>query len=79
MNVTKRNTAEIIEIVKSYLASGQPRNYKLQVLDNGTRQDDDWWYVTVVPDRPGIAAGNQYGSRAQARGTPGTTCFCGCR
>ncbi len=54
MNVAKHDTAEIVEIVKSYLASAPPRDYRLQVFDKDVRQEDDWWYVTVVPDRPGV-------------------------
>ncbi len=48
------NPQQVIKIVERYLEPHQPRDYKLRVLPEGIRQDDDWWYVIVQPtsDRP---------------------------
>jgi len=50
--------AEIDQLVQKCLDQYPPRTggYHLKVDPSATRQDGDWWYVVVVPDRDGIRA-----------------------
>ena len=47
---------EIATVVQGFLDKEQPKGYRLDVDKTGIRQDHDWWYVTVVPDQPGVRA-----------------------
>ncbi|MFQ5435389.1 MAG: hypothetical protein ACE5FD_10980 [Anaerolineae bacterium] len=47
---------QIVEKVQVCLDKNPPAGYRLNVDPAGVRQDDDWWYVTVVPDKPGVRA-----------------------
>lgn len=47
---------EIVVLVQSFLDKHQPEGYRLTVEEQGIRQDDDLWYVTVIPDRAGVRA-----------------------
>ena len=47
---------DVARLVQSFLDKRQPKEYRLDVEPSGIRQDDDWWYVTVVPDRAGVRA-----------------------
>ena len=46
----------IVALVRQYLAPHQPadRSYKLDVLQDGIQQDDDWCYVVVQPSREDV-------------------------
>ena len=48
------NPQQVIKLVERYLESHQPRDYRLRVLTEGVRQDENWWYVSVQPtsERP---------------------------
>ena len=52
MSVTEQ--AQIVELVAAFLRQRQPSDYTLEVYADGVRQEDDWWYVTVKPDRDGV-------------------------
>jgi hypothetical protein len=45
---------DIARAVQDYLDRHQPANFKLSVVREAIRQDDDWWYVTVVPIPPSV-------------------------
>lgn len=50
------NPSDVASMVQSYLDKDQPNTYRLSVVADGLRQDGDWWYVVVVPDRNGVRA-----------------------
>ncbi len=52
----RRKDKEVIELVKRYLEPHQPKDgrYRLEVFSVNQIPDDDWYYVTVKPDRDGI-------------------------
>jgi hypothetical protein len=63
----KRLTAkQVITLAKKYLAPHQPTDYKLRVIEDGVKKDDDWWYVLVQPDREDIRSYDYYGRLAEA-------------
>ena len=65
--VPRRLTArQVVKLAKKYLDPHQPDRYKLIVRDDGVKQDDDWWYVLVQPDREDIPAYDYYGRLAEA-------------
>ena len=37
--------SEVLELARRYLEPRQPRDYGLEVVPEGIRQEDDWWYV----------------------------------
>jgi len=49
-----------------YLLPHQPLDYKLEVLPDGIKNEDDWWYVLVRPDRENVRAYDYYGRLAEA-------------
>jgi len=49
-------SSEICSMVESYLEPRQPKSYHLDVVPQGSRQDDDWWYILVRPDKEGVNA-----------------------
>ena len=54
MNVATQT--EIVALVQRFLDQHQPPSYALKVDEVGIRQEDDWWFVTVKPDRNGVRA-----------------------
>ncbi len=50
---------EIVELVRHYLEPYQPKNYRLEVVPDGVRQDDDW-YDVVVQAVPDVARSYEY-------------------
>ena len=42
---------EVIELVKRHLDNHQPNDFKLSVVPEATREEDDWWYVGIKPNR----------------------------
>jgi hypothetical protein len=57
---------EVVNLARQYLAPRQPRDYRLEVLPDGTRQEDDWWYVLVRPNRDDVRAYDYYDRLAEA-------------
>lgn len=51
---------EAIALVQGRLDAHQPKDFKLQVVPEASRRDDDWWYVCVKPDRSGFRAFDYY-------------------
>jgi hypothetical protein len=47
---------KVATVVQEFLNKNQPSSYRLDVDRAGIRQNNDWWYVTVVPDQPGVRA-----------------------
>jgi hypothetical protein len=47
---------DVFHAVEDSLKEHQPNGYKLKVVREGSKQDDDWWYVLVQPDKDGISA-----------------------
>lgn len=47
---------ELAAVVQAYLDRQQPRDYRLNVEPACIRREDDWWYVTVLPDREGVSS-----------------------
>ena len=57
----------VIDLARKYLEPHQPRKgYRLNVLEDGVKKDDDWWYVLVRPDREDIRSYDYYGRLAEA-------------
>lgn len=56
----------IVEIVSKYLEPHQPKNYRLNVRPQGMRQDGDYWYVVVQPDKEDVRSYDYYGRLADA-------------
>jgi TFIIF-interacting CTD phosphatase-like protein len=57
---------EVLQLANKYLEPHQPADYRLIVLDQGVRQDGDWWYVVVRPDRGEKRAYDYYSRLAEA-------------
>lgn len=49
-----REVTEIVELVRKYLEPHQPPDYRLEVVPEGVRQEDDWIYVLVEPSRDDV-------------------------
>ena len=47
---------QLVDMVQRYLEPHQSKDYRLNVVADGIRQDDDWWYVVVQPDKDDIRA-----------------------
>ena len=58
--------ARIIEIAEKYLEPHQPKDYRLHVRPKGLRQDGDYWYVVVQPDKEDVRSYDYYGRLAEA-------------
>ncbi len=41
--------SQIADVVRRHLAGGTFAGLGMSVLDDGVRQDGDWWYVPVTP------------------------------
>ena len=41
---------EVIDAVRKYIKDQHPGGAVLEVLTEGVRHDQDWWYVSVRPD-----------------------------
>lgn len=52
----------IVNLVRKHLESHQPEHYRLEVVSDAIRQDDDWYYVVVQPSRMDIRS-YDYSSR----------------
>ena len=60
-------TRRVIDLARKYLEPHQPRQgYRLDVLEDGVKKDDGWWYVLVRPDREDIRSYDYYGRLAEA-------------
>jgi len=59
--IAKENK-NINDMVEKYLKPHQPQEYKLVIVPEATRKDDDWWYVVVQPSRDGVRS-YDYASR----------------
>ena len=51
---------EAIKLVNRHLAEHQPGDYHLNVVPEAIRQDDDWWYITIQPDREDVPRYDYY-------------------
>ena len=51
---------ETLNLVKRHLGAHQPKGYRIEVVPDATRQDDDWWYVTVRADNPDVPRYDYY-------------------
>ena len=57
----------VLALAKQYLEPHQPRSgYRLNVVPDGIKKDDDWWYVLVQPDREDVRSYDYYGRLAEA-------------
>lgn len=56
--------SQAIEKVQEYVNKHQPDTFRLVVNTNPDliRNDEDWWYVVVQPDRDGVRA-HEYAER----------------
>jgi len=45
------NQNRVIELVRASLAKRQPQGATIEIIEDGIRQDANWWYVPVRPDR----------------------------
>ena len=68
-NVATATDAEVFELVREYLRPHQPRDYQLEVIEEGSRKDDDWWYVLVRPNREDVRPYDYYSRLAEAEVT----------
>ncbi len=48
---TNRNDQDVINAVRSLLRDRHPDGANLEVLPEGVRQEQEWWYVPVRPDK----------------------------
>ena len=46
--------SKVLDLIESYLQPHQPLDYRLNVSREGVRQDGNWWYVVVQPDRDDV-------------------------
>lgn len=58
------DAGSIMEVVQRHVDRNQPSDYRLVVADDPalTRQEEDWWYVVVRPDRSGVRS-HEYAER----------------
>ena len=56
----------VSRVVEKYLSKYQPADYRLNVVRQGIRQDDDWWYVLIQPSNDNIRAFDYAGRLAEA-------------
>jgi hypothetical protein len=47
---------KVLDLIESYLERHQPKDYRLNVSREGVRQDGNWWFVVVQPDRDDMNA-----------------------
>lgn len=47
---------KVLDLIESYLERHQPKGYHLNVSRDGVRQDGNWWFVVVQPDRDDVNA-----------------------
>ena len=47
---------QLVDMVQRYLEPHQSRDYRLNVVADGIRHEDDWWYVVVQPDKGDVRA-----------------------
>ena len=57
---------KISEIVQKYLEPHQPQDYRLNVVPNGIKKNDDYYYVVVRPSRDDIRSYDFYAALAEA-------------
>jgi hypothetical protein len=48
--------AEVLDLVERTLEPHQPDSYRLNVIRSGVEHNGNWWYVTVLPDKPDVSA-----------------------
>jgi hypothetical protein len=46
--------SRVVNLARQYLEPHQPKDYRLEVLDDAERQPDGWWYVYFRPSREGL-------------------------
>jgi hypothetical protein len=56
MMARKENLKEVLRQVDERLAKEHPHGYRLKTVASGSRQDDDWWYILVRPDKKNVNA-----------------------
>ncbi|MGC8623842.1 MAG: hypothetical protein ACP5VQ_01090 [Phycisphaerae bacterium] len=56
MRLQTQNLSGVSKVVEKYLKKHQPRNYKLVVKQAGSKQDGDWWYILVQPDKKTVSS-----------------------
>ena len=47
-------TRLVVETVRRFLEPHQPKDYRLNVMEDGVRHDGDWWEVVVQPDTENV-------------------------
>lgn len=62
MTTGAASNQQIESEVQSFLDGLEHDGFRLQVVPDLTRHDDDWWYVVVRPDPPG-ARSEEYADR----------------
>ncbi|GMU83524.1 MAG: hypothetical protein IT450_00425 [Phycisphaerales bacterium] len=53
MSTNAASNREIEADVQSFLDELECGTFRLRVVPDHTRHDDDWWYVVVRPEPPG--------------------------
>lgn len=46
--------SRVINLARRYLEPHQPADYRLEVVPEAVRQEEDWFYVVVEPTRDDI-------------------------
>ena len=59
------NIEQAMALVREHLDRHQPANYRLQLVSESSRVEDDWFYVCVRPDQSNIRAYDYYDVLAQ--------------
>ena len=45
---------DVLSLAKEYLKRYQPGDYSVEIVPDGVREEDDWWYIVVRPSRDDI-------------------------
>jgi hypothetical protein len=48
---TPNEPKQVVELVQTSLKKHQPRGFHIQVVADGVRREDGWWYVPVRPSK----------------------------
>ena len=64
--VDSAESERIVGLVQDCLNSHQPKTYRLEVVPDGVKKEDDWYYVVVQPNREDVRSYEYYGLLTEA-------------
>jgi len=65
-SVDSSESERIVDLVRRYLEPRQPANYRLEIVPEGVRREDDWYYVVVRPVPEDVRSYEYYGLLTEA-------------